>query len=325
MSDETSTAVAEAPTQQEPRVLSGVTATDVFAGGPGSDEATRALAEALHDDDIAPVAPPAPTQDFNEMVSTEELTPEQILGLAPKKEAEPEPVVEQAAEEEVPDGPDAFDTMLAELNALAGTVLGQTAVPAPVEPVVEAPVAPAPAPVAPPAAFSLDVTEDTLYQIATDPTAYRAHMAQYAEQIKLETMRELGPAMISTAFEAFNAYQFEADVVAKFPKLAAEAPNLLVVAYRKAKEAAPNAPYAQLRDSVFATLEAVNAKKDNIVKSGVRKDVRGAFAPKANTRTVRPNTAPPAPADPTRTALAEIAGVSLDSADSARHLRAMGL
>ena len=323
MSDETSTAVAEAPLQREPHFISGVNASDVFAGGPGSDEATRALAEALSDDDIAPVNPPAPTQEFNEMVSaTEELTPEQILGLVPKPEAA-EPVQEEVAEEE-PAGPDAFDTMLADLNALAGNVLGQSAVPVPVEPVVEAPVAPAPVPV-PATAFSMDVTSDQLFEIATDPEAYKSHMAAYAEKIKLETLREIGPSIISTAFEAFNAYQFEKDVFAKYPKIAAEAPNLLVVAYRKAKEAMPNAPYDQLRDSIFATLDSVNAKKDNIVKSGAKKDIRGTFAPKANTRTVRPNTAPPAPADPTRTALAEIAGVSLDSADSARHLRAMGL
>lgn len=301
--------------------LTGMTVDEVLSS-PENNEIMQALAAADEGDAVeAEVSAPESRRPEGERTVIEDVSIDDILAFGEPKEeateaAEPEPEGEAA--------PDEYDAMLSHLNELAGTILGNQAAPpiaAPPEPVV-APVAatPAPAPASP-----VEVTDDLLYEISTDPVAHQNYMARYAEQVRLDVMREMGPAMISHAFEAFAAANFENDVVAKYPQLAAEAPNLLVVAYRKAREAMPNAPYAQLRDSIFTTLDSVVAKKDNIVKSGVRKDVRGAFAPKGGTRTARPNAAKPAPTDPTRTVLAEIAGLPLDSPDASRHLRAMGL
>lgn len=299
MSDETNAAVANPPTTLE-QVFD-----DPFEGSPSTAPAMEALQEELQRREIEPQL----TEE--QLLPGEEMSAEEILATftGEKKEEPAEPVAEAQAEAEAEPEVDAFEAMLSSLNELAGAALGQTAVAAPVEPVVEAPVA-APAPVVPSPAFNLDVTEDTLYQIATDPAAYKNHMAQYAEHIKLETMREIGPSIISTAFEAFYAAQFENDVVEKYPQIAAEAPNLLVVAYRKAKEAAPNAPYNQLRDSIFKTLDSVLAKKTSIEKSGKQKDVRGRFAPEKATRTARPAAPAAKRVDPTEEAFGMINNLS---------------
>lgn len=276
MSDETSTAVAEAPAQAAaPKNVSQVF-DDPFGGSPATSPAMEMLNEELGRREVEI----EPTEE--EMLPGEEMSAEEILATFT---GEQKPQAEEA-EPEV----DPFDAVLTNLNELAGKILGNQAVEAPAE-VAPEPVAP-PAPVIPQPVLNNyfeQMTEDELIDTLTDPVRHHEYMNAFAQKVQLDTMAQMQKAMFAASFEAIYAERYAEEVAQKYPKAQSEAGNLVILAYQQAKQKHPNGTYREIADEANKAIGAVMSKKANIEKSGQKKDVRGRFVPEKATRTTRPS------------------------------------
>ena len=223
-----------------------------------------------------------------------EMTPEEIvnqfLPSAPKQdEAEPEATA--------PDDDEAFNSFLSTLNELAGQALGPLAVAAP-EPQASPPAPQQQAPAAPPApaipvstnptaamSFADELDEDKLYELVTSPEAFRRYVASVGERAQQQTMQTMQTAMYKAATDAIHANKFEEEVCVRYPGIVEKAPNLVIAAYRQAKEQMPYAPYDELKSAVFSKIDIVWSKYGAIEKTAkTPKDMRGIMAPKSASR-----------------------------------------